>query len=93
MDTDFSVRAATAPDIPAPRQLIEQSVRVLQAGDDRPAPIDGALDSVFGVDTHLVEDGTYFVVESGGSIAGCGGWSKRKTLCGGDQWVDRKDSL
>jgi len=44
---------------------------------------------VFGVDTTLIEDGTYFVVESDGQLAGCGGWSKRKTLFGGDQYSSR----
>jgi len=90
----FTIRPANSDDVPSLRELIVRSVRVLQAGDYTPAQLDGALESVFGVDTQLVEDGTYFVVESlEGDLAGCGGWSKRKTLYGGDQWIDRADSL
>ncbi|MEO8026946.1 MAG: GNAT family N-acetyltransferase [Bryobacteraceae bacterium] len=89
----FRIRPAVPEDVDRLRGLIEASVRGLQAGDYTQGQIDGALDSVFGVDTQLIADGTYFVVESGGAIAGCGGWSKRKTLFGGDQWAGRKDSL
>lgn len=90
------IRLATAADIPALTVLIEASVRGLQAGDYTPAQIDGALRAVYGVDTQLIADGTYFVVESGPAtpaIAGCGGWSKRKTLYGGDRYQAREDSL
>ena len=82
-------------DIPRLRQVIEASVRGLQAKDYTPAQIEGALTSVYGVDTQLIGDGTYFAVESDvdGSIIACGGWSKRKTLYGGDQYVAREDSL
>jgi len=48
---------------------------------------------VYGVDTQLIADETYFVAEGDGVIAGCGGWSKRKTLFGGDHWTNREDSL
>jgi len=89
----FEIRIATADDIPALQQLIEQSVRILQAGDYTPAQLEGALESVFGVDSQLVADGTYFVVECDGVRVACGGWSKRKTLYGGDQWIGRADSL
>ena len=44
---------------------------------------------MFGVDTDLIEDGTYFVVEISGTLVGCGGWSRRKTLFGGDQYSSR----
>jgi GNAT superfamily N-acetyltransferase len=73
--------------------LIDLSVRELQRQDYTQAQIDGALASVFGVDTQLVDDGTYFVVEAEGTPVGCGGWSQRKTLYGGDQWIAREDSL
>jgi GNAT superfamily N-acetyltransferase len=92
----LSIRPATAADIPVLTVLIEASVRGLQAGDYTPAQIDGALRAVYGVDTQLIADGTYFVVESGpadATIAGCGGWSKRKTLYGGDRYQAREDSL
>jgi GNAT superfamily N-acetyltransferase len=61
--------------------------------------MEGALKTVFGVDSQLIADGTYLVAEalpagdSGAVIAGCGGWSKRKTLYGGDKWAGREDSL
>jgi GNAT superfamily N-acetyltransferase len=80
-------------------RLIDASVRVLQVGDYTADQIDCALATVYGVDSQLVSDGTYLVVEvmaSGSAswvIAGCGGWSKRKTLYGGDRWSGREDSL
>jgi GNAT superfamily N-acetyltransferase len=102
----FLVRKATPEDIPRLRELIEASVRGLQAADYTPAQIDGALQSVYGVDSQLIADGTYFVVEvaappplitSHSSLitihVACGGWSKRKTLYGGDQYARREDSL
>src|SRR5690606_18324003 len=54
--------------------------------------IEGAIQYVFSVDTELVDDQTYFVVEKEGEIVGCGGWSKRKTLFGGDQFEGRDNS-
>ena len=87
------LRRATALDIPALRVLIEASVRVLQAGDYSPAQIEGALGTVFGVDSRLIEDGTYFVAEESGVLAGCGGWSKRRTLFGTNNSPVREDAL
>ena len=58
-----------------------------------PGQIEGALETVYGVDSQLIADGTYFVVEAEKIIAGCGGWSKHKTLFGGDRWTAREDSL
>jgi GNAT superfamily N-acetyltransferase len=89
----MNLRRATAQDIPALRLLIEASVRVLQAGDYSPEQIKGALGTVFGVDTRLIEDGTYFVAEAGGVLAGCGGWSKRRTLFGTNNSPVREDTL
>jgi GNAT superfamily N-acetyltransferase len=90
----ISIRIAREPDVPVLRRLIDASVRGLQAGDYSPEQIDAALRGVFGVDSQLIADGTYLVAETGdGQIAGCGGWSKRKTLYGGDVWVGREDSL
>ena len=94
----ISVRPARAADVPSLRKLIDASVRGLQAGDYSPSQIEGALASVYGVDSQLIADGTYFVAEAtepGASpvIVGCGGWSKRKTLYGGDQYAAREDSL
>lgn len=98
MSMNFSIRLATPEDIDALRVLIDISVRELQAGDYTPRQIEGALATVYGVDSQLIADGTYFVVEnqSGNArpvIVGCGGWSRRKTLYGGDQWSGREDSL
>jgi GNAT superfamily N-acetyltransferase len=90
----ISIRIAREPDVPALRRLIDTSVRGLQAADYSPEQIDAALRKVFGVDSQLIADGTYLVAETDdGEIAGCGGWSKRKTLYGGDVWVGREDSL
>ena len=93
----FSVRRATIDDIPRLGKVIEASVRGLQAEDYSAAQIDGALRSVYGVDSQLIVDGTYFVAEQtsgkGSLIVGCGGWSKRRTLYGGDQYAGREDSL
>jgi GNAT superfamily N-acetyltransferase len=92
------IRKATAADVPRLRELIEASVRGLQAADYSPAQIEGALKSVYGVDSQLIADGTYFVAEVSDlpnhrEIVACGGWSKRKTLYGGDQFAAREDSL
>jgi len=90
----FSIRVAQETDVPVLQGLIEASVRGLQIDDYSPAQIDAALRKVFGVDSQLMADGTYLVAEnSAGEIVGCGGWSKRKTLYGGDVWVAREDSL
>ena len=90
----FIIRIATAADIPRLRALIDASVRGLQAGDYTPAQIEQSLKTVYGVDSQLIADQTYFAVENeAGEIVGCGGWSKRKTLYGGDQYAGREDSL
>jgi GNAT superfamily N-acetyltransferase len=90
---NITLRQAVPADIPALRPLIDASVRGLQASDYTPAQIEGALQTVYGVDSQLIADGTYFVVEADTVIVGCGGWSKRKTLFGGDRWTGREDSL
>jgi GNAT superfamily N-acetyltransferase len=90
---NFTLRQAVPADIPTLRVLIDASVRGLQAKDYTPAQIEGALQTFYGVDSQLIEDGTYFVVEVESVIVGCGGWSKRKTLFGGDRWTGREDSL
>ena len=87
------IRTAVPADIPRLHQVIETSVRGLQATDYTPAQIEGALQSVYGVDSRLIADGTYFVAEIRLRIVACGGWSKRKTLYGGDQYAGREDSL
>ena len=97
MKAQIQIRRAIAADIPRLREVIEASVRGLQTEDYSPAQIEGALQSVYGVDSQLIADGTYFVgkvSESQNSeIVACGGWSKRKTLYGGDQYAGREDSM
>jgi GNAT superfamily N-acetyltransferase len=86
---NFHLQTATAEDVPRICELIDASVRGLQAVDYSPAQIDGALATVFTVDSRLIADGTYFVAfDEGGELAGCGGWSFRKTLYGGDHQVE-----
>ncbi len=90
----FRIRVATAPDIPALEVLIAVSVNGLQAADYSPEQRAGALEAVFTVDTQLIADETYFVVENGaGEMVACGGWSKRKTLFGGDRADVREPEL
>ena len=102
----FSIRKAVPADVPELHHLIDASVRGLQAEDYTPTQIESALVTVFGVDSQLIADGTYLVAEattvedgsedSGAgtiAIAGCGGWSKRKTLYGGDHFTGREDEL
>jgi GNAT superfamily N-acetyltransferase len=99
---NIRIRKATTADVPWLRKVIEASVRELQAKDYSPAQIEGALQSVYGVDSQLIADGTYLVAEAFDfqnqesqkpEIVACGGWSKRKTLYGGDQYASREDSL
>lgn len=71
------------------KQLIDDSARLLSRAHYNDRQIEAAIESIFGVDTTLIEDNTYFVVESDGVLAGCGGWSRRKTLFGGDQYSQR----
>jgi GNAT superfamily N-acetyltransferase len=79
-----TLRKATHADIPDLNALIARSARELSVQDYRPAQIEGALRGAFGVDSQLLADETYFVIEDGGQIVGCGGWSFRSTLFGGD---------
>ena len=97
-NASFTVRVATPADVPLLHALIEASVRGLQANDYTPAQIEGALGTVLGLDTQLIADETYFVVEavsaSGEKVmAACGGWSRRKTLFGGDHATIREPEL
>ncbi|HWX54644.1 MAG TPA: GNAT family N-acetyltransferase [Verrucomicrobiae bacterium] len=94
----IQIRPAVGEDIPILRSLIDVSVRGLQAGDYSPAQLEGALQRVYGVDSQLITDKTYLVAEAAdagvpANIVGCGGWSKRKTLFGGDVWAERQDTL
>ena len=88
-----TLRAATPSDIPALQELIAASVRGLSPGFYTPAQIDAALTDVFGVDSQLIADGTYYVIEGESGPAAAGGWSRRRTLYGGDQAKDAADPL
>jgi GNAT superfamily N-acetyltransferase len=90
----FRLQVATPTDIPRIRELITASVRALQV-EYSPEQREAALATVFTVDSQLVADGTYLLAfaessqpEEGGRLAGCGGWSRRKTLYGGDQQLE-----
>jgi GNAT superfamily N-acetyltransferase len=75
------------------RDLIARSIRALGANDYSREQIEGALEGAFGVDSTLIRDQTYFVALDGaGQIVACGGWSKRRTLFGGDARGERDDS-
>lgn len=89
----FTLRPAQMPDIPALQALIAQSVMVLQADDYTEAQRKAALGTVFGVDTQLIRDQTYFVIEADGEIVACGGWSYRRTLYGADALAGREDNI
>ena len=108
LQANIHLRLAIPADIPVLQTLIDASVRGLQAQDYTPAQIEGALKTVFGVDSQLIADGTYIVAEANSDgnqraeqkvvkiepmIVGCGGWSKRKTLYGSDRWTGREDEL
>ncbi len=108
MPTDIHIRQAVFADIPVLRELINASVRGLQVHDYTAAQIESALKTIFGVDSQLIADGTYFVAEANSGeaaivpaktfspnivIVGCGGWSQRQTLYGGDQWAGRQNKL
>ena len=80
----WHLRTATPADSAEIQELIARSIRALGAADYSPQQIEGALKGAFGLDTQLIADGTYFVVESAGRLLGCGGWSYRRTLFGGD---------
>jgi GNAT superfamily N-acetyltransferase len=85
-------RPATPADAPAIAALIDASVRGLGPGFYTPAEIEGGLRYVFGVDTQIIADGTYFVIDAGdGTLAAAGGWSARRTLFGGDQMKGAED--
>jgi GNAT superfamily N-acetyltransferase len=74
------------------KQLIAESARHLSRQHYNDTQIEAAIATVFGVDTDLIEDGTYLVAEESGTLVGCGGWSRRKTLFGGDQYSSRDKS-
>ena len=94
--SDLRYRLAVLADVSRLTDLIEASVRGLQAQDYTPAQIEGALGTWLGVDTQLISDQTYFAVESivdPAAPVACGGWSRRKTPYGSDHRPGRDDAL
>jgi hypothetical protein len=90
----YHLRLATTEDIPRLEELIQQSVRALSVGFYTGAQIESALRHVFGPDTQLIADQTYYAVESeSGELIASGGWSRRRTLYGGDQMKAAEDTL
>lgn len=85
MTGTVTLSVATREDIPALSALIVESARLLSRGFYTEQEAEAAIKFVFGVDTALVDDGTYFVAHLDDDLAGCGGWSRRNTLYGGDQ--------
>ena len=85
-------RLARMDDLPAMRALMDRAIGVLQSDFLDPSQV-AASRAIMGLDTQLVEDGTYFVVEHEGRLAGCGGWSRRATLYGSDATLGRNPAL
>ncbi len=88
----LTLRLALEDDLPALRDLMDMAIRDLQTAFLTPAQVAASF-SIMGLDTQLVADRTYFVVESGAQIVGCGGWSRRATLFGGDHSQNRDAAL
>ncbi|HEX4440574.1 MAG TPA: GNAT family N-acetyltransferase [Thermoanaerobaculia bacterium] len=108
----MQIRLATAADVPAIAALIPVSARALSRGFYTDAQTEAAIRHIFGPDTRLIADGTYFVVDAdppatqgaagtapatqgaaGTAVVACGGWSRRRTLYGGDQMKSAEDPL
>ena len=87
------MRKATLADRDAISRLIAESARRLSREHYADTQIEAAVASVFGVDSTLIEDGTYFVADQEGTLIGSGGWSRRKTLFGGDQFSERDTAM
>src|SRR5271170_3984081 len=88
----LSHRLATPDDIEALRAVMSAAISELQKPFLDARQIEASR-TFMGLDTQLVEDGTYFIVETAGVLAGCGGWSRRATLYGGDQTPGRSAAL
>ena len=92
MSQTLTIRSAVSGDIPALKAVMDRAIKELLPAFLPPAEV-LASQEVMGLDTQLIEDGTYYVVEADGAIAGCGGWSRRATLFGGDHSAGRDAAL
>jgi GNAT superfamily N-acetyltransferase len=90
--TGLTSRLAGLDDIPALQAVMAAAIGELQKGFLTPQQIESSR-MIMGLDSQLVADGTYFIIESDGQIAGCGGWSRRATLYGGDHTPGREPAL
>lgn len=88
----FTHRLASREDLTALRAVMDRAIRQLLGACLEPAQVEASFE-IMGVDTTLIDDGTYFVVECGDRIAGCGGWSRRATMFGGDHTAGRDARL
>jgi GNAT superfamily N-acetyltransferase len=89
---EFTSRLAVLADVPALTVLMDAAIVELQRAFLDDAQI-ASSKAIMGIDTQLIDDGTYFVVQADGEIAGCGGWSRRATLYGGNQAPGRDSQL
>ncbi|MEO8881053.1 MAG: GNAT family N-acetyltransferase [Gemmatimonadaceae bacterium] len=85
------IRVATIADVPALQPLIDTSVRELGRAYYSPAQIEASITAVFGIDSQLIADGTYYLIDSPSGPVAIGGWSYRRTLYGGDQMKSADD--
>jgi len=91
---NYSIRKAALSDRSAIQNLIAASARGLSRAHYDDSQIEAAVSEVFGVDTDLIDDESYFVAETdSGQLAGCGGWSRRRNLYGGDQFENRNSEM
>jgi len=89
---DLTHRLARRDDLDALRALMDLAIAELQKSFLDERQIESSR-LIMGLDTQLIDDGTYFVIERGGQLAGCGGWSRRETMYGGDQTPGRSPAL
>lgn len=92
MAEEFTSRLAVLEDVPALQEVMDAAIEELQRGFLTPSEICSSR-AIMGIDTQLIEDQTYFIVQCGDDIAGCGGWSRRATLYGGNQTPGRDAKL
>jgi GNAT superfamily N-acetyltransferase len=88
----MQLRLATAADEPAMRAIMDRAIAELLKPYLPPEGVSASFE-IMGLDSQLIADATYFAVTDGGIIAGCGGWSRRATLFGGDHTTGRDAAL
>jgi GNAT superfamily N-acetyltransferase len=93
MHPTYSLRLATPADVPALQALIAHSGIALSVGFYTDAQAQAVTREVFGVDSQLIRDGSYYAITHGEHIVACGGWSQRATVFGGDQTKQGEDPL